>query len=257
MIDFVWQYKHSLSAWEELRYSIRSVVKNFYGSEYRLWIIGDKPPYLNNEINHIPHKRADGVYRTNCFDACSKMEVILNNTEISDRFILMYDDIYFTNPVCVDDLDKPFYMYKFDEWNPTTFSKHTMLLMDSDKALRDNGIQTTYQAETHMPRVFEKAKMQEIFRVYNPKNRRLVMATLYLNHFLGSKEPLCVWKQKNLIAYFYGFVDKSNHYMGISDEETSQVFDNYLLVNNNNGGLTKALIGQLQSRFKEKTVYEH
>ena len=76
---------------EELRYSIRSAVKNL--SFDNLWVVGGKPDWYSGNYIKVEQNRAKYV------NARNNLSAICNSEEISDSFILMNDDFYILNKV--------------------------------------------------------------------------------------------------------------------------------------------------------------
>lgn len=76
---------------EELRYSIRSAVKNL--KHDNLWVVGGKPDWYTGKYIHVPQ---DGQKFDN---ARANMKEIVASPEISDNFILMNDDFFIMSRV--------------------------------------------------------------------------------------------------------------------------------------------------------------
>lgn len=76
---------------EELRYSIRSAVKNLPHS--KIWVVGGKPDWYGG--NFIPVKQTSSKYS----NVRNILEEIKNNNLISNKFILMNDDFFIVKPV--------------------------------------------------------------------------------------------------------------------------------------------------------------
>jgi len=83
-MDFVYVSKQGDN--EELRYSIRSVRKNFL--ESNVWLVGGKPDWYNG--NFIPVENISSKF--NNIRNCIKQAAL--SKEISDDFILMNDDFF-------------------------------------------------------------------------------------------------------------------------------------------------------------------
>lgn len=141
---------------EELRYSIRSVVKNL--KHDKIWVVGGKPKWYDG--NHIsvpqPTNKAS--------NARNNMWAIANSEEISDDFILMNDDFFIMEPV-----EKPEYYYSgllrdkviyFKRKYPA--SGYTKLLAESHRMLRRLGITAALDYTLHVPMIMNKAKLKEI-----------------------------------------------------------------------------------------------
>ena len=55
VIDIIYPNIEKFAQWEELRYSIRSLEKNLRNIEFKIWIVGDWPQWLDPEkASHIP-----------------------------------------------------------------------------------------------------------------------------------------------------------------------------------------------------------
>lgn len=76
---------------EELRYSIRSAVKNLPHS--KIWVVGGKPDWYGG--NFIPVKQSGSKYS----NVRNILEEIKNNNLISNKFILMNDDFFIIRPI--------------------------------------------------------------------------------------------------------------------------------------------------------------
>ncbi len=76
---------------EELRYSIRSVVKNT--NDPKIWVVGGKPDwYVGNHISVLQNQHKYQNALNNLRAACA-------SEEIPEDFILMNDDFYITNKI--------------------------------------------------------------------------------------------------------------------------------------------------------------
>ena len=92
MIKIIYPYINSL--WhDDLKYSIRSIEK-YFKDPYELWIMGDKPKWMNNNIHHIPYynKNFKQVNKCRLFDLSQMLPE-------DEDIIWMNDDIYLLNDV--------------------------------------------------------------------------------------------------------------------------------------------------------------
>lgn len=142
---------------EELRYSIRSVVKNL---EYdNLWIVGGKPEWYTGL--HIKVNQDQSSYR----NARTNIRAIINDSRISDDFILMNDDFFIMNPV----KEIP-YMYSgllLDKINIRQSvdynGTYTRLLFKTYSELYSKArIRNPLDYELHVPIVFNKVKLSSV-----------------------------------------------------------------------------------------------
>jgi hypothetical protein len=76
---------------EELRYSIRSAVKNL--AHDKIWVVGGKPDWYIG--NHISVDQEKDKYE----NARNNLKAIVKSENISESFILMNDDFYILNKV--------------------------------------------------------------------------------------------------------------------------------------------------------------
>ena len=253
MIDIVYQYIASAS-WQELRHSLRSIDKHFKG-EYRIWIVGDLPPWTVN-VNHIPHVRNNTINLTNCYDACSKLELVINHPEISEDFIYMYDDIYLLKDTSREELEYPLYavsdMAKSVDRNLST--KHMRMRWETCDTLLRHGYGAC-NFENHLPKVFSKTLMREIFDQYDPKANRLVFSTLYYNTFLGEIEPVLLHKDDTVKAEFFG-TNNDYGFGSMYRVQLSQLLETKQFLNHNDNGLNTSTKNVIKARFPEKCQYE-
>jgi len=71
---------------EELRYSIRSTVKNL--PEGRIWVVGGKPDWYTGDYIYV---QQTGIGHPNVW---KQLDVICATEDISDDFVLMNDDFF-------------------------------------------------------------------------------------------------------------------------------------------------------------------
>jgi hypothetical protein len=144
---------------EELRYSIRSAVKNLKFDN--LWVVGGKPDwYIGNYLEVTQNKSKYANARNNLRAICS-------SSEISDSFILMNDDFYIMNKV--DDIP---YMHgglldnKIKQYKSLTGDTRYVLmlkrtLLSLSRRLKNNVL----DYELHVPMVMEKEKLLTIIEL--------------------------------------------------------------------------------------------
>ena len=273
MTDIIYQYKNNVATWEELRYSLRSVEKNAK-FKHRIVFVGDMPEWVQN-AHHIPVKSVPQDNFTVCFDAARKMNAAILNKDTSAKFIYMYDDLYFINPVRLKDFATNYYlpMLSVDKDREAKLranrKKHVMLKVRTLDALRAKGICTAkaesieayneqdqdyfYDFETHMPKLYEKEKMVNTFKAFAPGKNRLLFSTLYFNSFNKSIEPL----NRDVKAEFFGPSELA--FLGSSsgtEESCKEAMQKPLFMNHNDMALTTALKNVLVEMFPNKSKYE-
>lgn len=253
MIDIVFQYITS-SAWDELRYSLRSIEQHFKG-DHRIWIVGDLPEWIQN-VNHIPHVRNNTIQLTNCFDACSKMELVINHPDISEDFIYTYDDIYLLQDSSREKMEFPLYAVQdlATVKNRILKTKHQRMKFNSVDLLASCGL-PGFNFENHLPKPMNKILMREIFQLYDPKEKRLLFSTLYYNTFFGDVPPVILHKDDAVKAELFGSSNQFG-FRNLKRPELESVLDNKRYMNHNDKGLDPVLKNYIERRFPNKSQYE-
>lgn len=144
---------------EELRYSIRSAVKNL--PHDKIWVVGGKPDWYTG-----PYLKIDQT-RTKYQNAKNNLIAICNEKNISDSFILMNDDFYIINRV---ESVPPMYAGTLDEKiekrdHIFSGSSYTKLLRQTLGFLSRKKKGTILDYELHVPMVMEKAKLLKIIKL--------------------------------------------------------------------------------------------
>lgn len=208
---------------EELRYSIRSVVKNL--PEGNIWLIGGKPEwYIGNfiEVKNIGNKFEN---ITQCYYK------IINDDRISNNFILMNDDFFAIKKI---ENIKNYYdglledkIKKHMEING--ISSYTFALKTAKKILLKNKIKQIFNYEIHMPMIFDKQKLKKI------KDLSLAPRSLYGNLFNIGEESI-----KDIKIY-----DKKSDFINFNTDFVSTTDKSFNLIKD-----------KLEILFPNKTKYE-
>lgn len=144
---------------EELRYSIRSAVKNL--THDKIWVVGGKPDWYTG--NHIKVSQSRAKYT----NAKNSLKAICNSEDISESFILMNDDFYIINKV-----ESVPYMYsgtlsdkikqREDVFNGNTY---VTLLKQTLGSLQIKKKNIILDYELHVPMVMEKKKLAKVLKM--------------------------------------------------------------------------------------------
>ena len=86
VIDIVYPNVAKFAHWEELKYSLRSLEKNLVGVAIRVWIVGDLPELVNDNVNHIP---CDFSGETPRIDILHKHLAVINHPDIGEEYFWM------------------------------------------------------------------------------------------------------------------------------------------------------------------------
>lgn len=156
---------------EELRYSIRSMVKNY--PHDNIWVVGDKPSWYTG--NHIPVKQSKTKYE----NAQNNLKAIVQSDEISKRFVIVNDDFYVIRPVnrVYSFVSGPLENKLTHFRNVHPSSRYTRLIMITDKRIKQI-LGKDFRAmdyDIHVPMVYEKKKLEPLLC------HRLLWRSLYGN----------------------------------------------------------------------------
>ena len=170
---------------EELKLSIRSIEK-YVDPKAHVTVLGDRPRWYTGHHIHCPsvrHARGDPVNRTPFRDTHAKIMVAARHTEIPERFCWIMDDTYFLRPTTLEDLS----IGRDDQWwkPPRGGSEWHRLISRTHSALKAKGYPTK-QYGTHLPHVFEKPKLLQMFEEFNFGNNLLLFEVLYGNRWYVS-----------------------------------------------------------------------
>lgn len=248
MIDVYYPYYHNESKWEELRYSLRSIDKHLK-EDYQVYIIGDKPEWIQNVV-FISHKRNNEIAETCTYDAISKLQLFLEQPGTSQAFIRMYDDICLLQDMTRSPIAVFRAMYDLNSFKCSGVSFWFEQLERTLNALKSNGL-TTWNTETHLPELFYKEGMKEVFKKFNPLQNRFLTSSLYFNYWYTEQQP--VIEKRTHGAKFYGDYKEYNY---PPEVDPAECCSGKLFLNYNNAGLTDKLKTFIEKRFPEKSKFE-
>ena len=173
VLQFVWPYWHAGASGDEIRWSVRSVEQHYEGKAL-CTIVGDRPPWWRGHVIDCPRiaPTANRGFR----DMLNKMHTIATHPEIQSEFVWMMDDIYFTKPVSLDELQQPrAYGWREDQSNSWQKRKSNTM-----RILREAG-HSNHDYATHLPHWAEKSKLAELFERFDLRNNTLLWEVLYGN----------------------------------------------------------------------------
>ncbi len=183
---YPWIYEHNGALWD-LIHSLRSIDEHWLTPVgYQVLIVGDMPPTLANGLLFQPLPQVPPNTRwRRCVDVCQKLAWALNCPTVGERFVYMYDDVLFLQPT-----DESYLSQRVALKELLPGSEHAprdlhVYKAKTEKALRAAGLTgPLWDFETHMPRLFDRRKMQEVFEKFQPGVNALLFSTLYFNwHF--------------------------------------------------------------------------
>ena len=181
---------------DELRITLRSIEKNAR-FDHKVVIIGDCPPFLN--IANLDKGKLDVILinperapeNPKAWDVIEKMKYATESEDISKLILMSYDDVLFINPVNMRDIAEVIALRPLPtdldfQTNGSTAWKR--VFNNTQLALARNGFEKPYDFETHLPRLFQKEKLKELFKKYGFQKRPYCFPTLYFNEYLGKKK---------------------------------------------------------------------
>lgn len=178
-MQFVWFYITGPDHGLELRKSILSVQRNVPGN-HKITVIGERPAwYDGHHLKVAPVRMRVPTGHLPFRDTQNKLVHAVNSDEIDDTFVWMMDDCFFLKPTTVEQICRPIY----DPWyRVNTKTIWHQLIRITFAALQRQG-KSNLQYATHLPHVFGKAKLREMFAIYDYPKTLLLFENLYRNHF--------------------------------------------------------------------------
>lgn len=208
---------------EELRYSIRSVVKN--GVPGKIWVVGSKPKWYSGNFINVPQ---DGSKYDN---AINSLKVITQSKDISNRFVLMNDDFFIIKKIDkIQQYNGGSFFKKVDSYNNLAeFSSYTERLNTTFDTLRSMGYEDPIDYELHVPMVMQKIKLAEILPVVIKKN--VLWRTLYGNKYSVKGKTIFdvkVYVNGPLAAKSVNFINQDCPYISSDDHSFNAILHFYL-----------------------------
>lgn len=163
LIDVVYiKGKTSPSNDEEIRYSLRSL--HCVTDLGRVFITGNRPSFVTNVI----HTPCDDIgCRT--INHWYKVTQTILQTDISDDFILMYDDIFFTKEVSLSNY--PFYNTGEMRNHTSGTPAYIENIREAERVLKKMG-KPTLDYSLHVPCIYNREKFLQLQEIYKPYIKR-------------------------------------------------------------------------------------
>lgn len=203
---------------EELRYSIRSIVKHF--PKASILIVGEAPSWYDGDILLVKQDSAKYSNVSNSLRAISK------STLVKNKFILMNDDFYFlqkkTGYYHEGSLESKYEAYR----DISGVASYSQKIVDTLNQLRKMGYENPKSYELHVPFPVEKAKLLKIVR-----HKNLLWRSIYGNMFdVGGRKmsDVKVYGDSAMDFKSYDYLSGSSPFLSTSDFSFRQVLDNLL-----------------------------
>ena len=169
---------------DELRYSLRSVDKNF--PHHNVFFYGGKPMYLRPDQQVVLHQ----VGKTKWDRVRMMLKTIALDDRITEDFVLFNDDFFVMRPV----ESLPAYEYgtleslceRIESRNGGRLTPYTLKLRETIATLEKDEL-TAFNFELHVPFIFNRRRLLEVIERYPTiKGTR----SLYGNTYLTETEHL-------------------------------------------------------------------
>lgn len=182
----VYPWIANMSRGNELKFSLRSVEKNFSGP-VEVWIVGDKPNWYCGNCLPIPPYDSKLILPRQ--DRAKKLWRVVEEPSIDNEFLWMMDDIYFLRTVDLDLFRIPWFRGalspdQIEQKRPKTEWERQKLL--TWQTLKDNG-RPLFDFGTHLPQIYQKDNLRILFEKYGLRDAPYVDDILYGNEFLSER----------------------------------------------------------------------
>jgi hypothetical protein len=215
-MDYVYFVRHGDN--EELRYSIRSLVKN--APEGDVWVIGHKPDwYVGNFISIKDKYQKFG----NILNCCS---VAAHSADISEDFVWMNDDFFIVKEVKeILPLHRGTLADRVASYSGNSINKYQRLIIETYKKLVSIGYDNPLDYETHIPLRMNKEDLRIALR------HGLLPRSIYGNMFnIGGDmvRDVKVYGSKSDQHRTYDYLSGDSPYLSTEDFSFKEVLDNVL-----------------------------
>jgi len=176
----------------ELLLTVRGWAKNF-AENFNLVIVGDREPWMNDEVTVIECKRASDNPPV---DVANKMMLAIESNLVTDKFIWSNDDQYLVSKCMLADFETLKCTGKLGEkyFGSNIYQDNKRKTFELLKKLGCS----TWDYSSHTPFVFEKEKLKTLIEKYSLTTSAYLIATLYYNYWFTGWVPYNVDTQTAL-----------------------------------------------------------
>lgn len=179
MIDVLYILGKSVNFHYELLASLRTLNK-FVPDVNRVFITGECPNFIDHEkITYTPAQDISCPMTNHWW----KVQKTIDETDIGENFVLMYDDIFFQRETELTTY--PFYNKGLLGEAQKGGGKYQKILDNTKKWLKDRGM-TYYDHELHVPCIYNKTRfkmLEGIFEELVKSDDTLAVRSVYGNLF--------------------------------------------------------------------------
>ena len=221
----------------EIRYSIRSVEKNFKNLG-KIWIIGQCPDFINkNLVNYISFP--DEPTQNKDRNLIQKLVYLGGESQLTEEFIMNSDDHFIINPVDISKFTPYIESTKFP------FNKNSLWIrrMERTKSTLLKFGYTQWNYDTHIPHKINKSHCRELLK-FNFDGVGMCVFTLYFNTLLNDPSPNVITKEVRMEL-------RADWRRGLKEI----VSGDFAIVNDRSAG-KKDVINRIESLFPTPSKYE-
>ena len=241
---------------DEIRYSLRSI--ETYLKFDRVFVVGECPSFLKNVI-WIPYQEKSNP-RINHIEKIN--EVIDKVPDLSENFLLMYDDIFFLRPTNIDNYPNYYKGHLENYYSDDNLFKRS--LSDTKYYLEELG-KTTLNFSVHKPVIYNKTKWKSIdwsatYKYRNGLSPRCLYGNLTCENPVKCED--CKYEiEEQIKPYDDCFSVVSNKFENFRkflskrfDMRSSyeELFDNFKEVKDFIKGKRVAIVGNAESQFEKQ-----
>lgn len=207
-LDIVYMVKDAVYN-DELRYSLRSVSKNF--PHKQIWFVGGKPMYAHPDKQIIVNQKGD----TKWDKVRAMLEMVAKESRITEDFVLFNDDFFVLRPV----ENLPAYAYgtleelcqRIERKNGGKPTKYTLNIKRTIDTLKENSL-TTLNFELHLPIILNRKKLMDVIGQFpNTKGTRSLYGNTYLSSSIEPLKDVKVYDTDSFPTEEQTFVSTDDH----------------------------------------------
>lgn len=205
---------------EDLKYSIRSLVKNFKDPE--IILVGNKPSWYTGKFISVIQ---NGTKYANVH---KNLEAAIDSSEINEKFVVMNDDFYIIKSI--DDIAYSHEGSLRDKYRDylssyASYSYVKKITNTHDKLAR-LGFSNPLSYELHVPFLVEKSKLLEVIKYKN-----LLWRSMYGNIFnVGGEQTadVKVYLTSNMSFKDYDYLSGDSPFLSTNDSSFKVIERNLL-----------------------------
>jgi len=254
----------------ELRYMLRSLEMfaefdynvTIYSTKQISWIQNANVKIVNRWYPETAKKYYGGTkHYENYFDVLNKLKTASYDDDLSSMVLYTYDDVLWLKKTYIQEIGLVIAADRFQDrpefWLNPKNNKWKTTILDAIKKSKGFNIDP-HIYETHLPRLYERKSIQELFKKFPFENLKVpyAFATLYYNYF--HHKPDLNYKHNNKIKTgFYGGKTKTvDVYSSKSHKHINKAVEGKQYINYNDAGLSPQLKEWIQQKFPNKSKFE-